>query len=32
MTDERMLWKWNTLIRFEHFPNINPVLSNVAEL
>jgi hypothetical protein len=28
----RMLWKGTALIRFAHFPTINPVLSNAAQL
>jgi hypothetical protein len=31
-TDERMLWKGNTLMRFAPIPTIISVLSNVAEL
>jgi hypothetical protein len=30
--DNRMLWKWNALMRFTHFPTINSVLSNAADL
>jgi hypothetical protein len=32
VTDDRMLWKWNTHMRFAHFPTINSVISNVAAL
>jgi hypothetical protein len=30
--DDRMLWKWTAVMRFAHFPTINSVLSNAAEL
>jgi hypothetical protein len=30
--DDRMLWKWTTLLRFAHFPTINSVLSIAPEL
>jgi hypothetical protein len=30
--DDRMLWKGTALKRFTHFPTINSVLSNAAEL
>jgi hypothetical protein len=29
--DDRMLWKWNALMRFAPFPTINSVLSNAGE-
>jgi hypothetical protein len=32
VTDDRILWKWNTLMRFAHFSTIHSVLSNAAEL
>jgi hypothetical protein len=32
VTDHRTLWKWNALMRFAPFPNINSVLSNPGEL
>jgi hypothetical protein len=32
VTDDRKLWKWTTPMRFAHFPSINSVISNVAEL
>jgi hypothetical protein len=30
--DDRLLWKWTALMRFAHFPNINSILTNAAEL
>jgi hypothetical protein len=27
-----MLWNWNALMRFAHFPTINSILSNASEL
>jgi hypothetical protein len=32
LPDDRMLWKWTNLMRFAHFPTINSVFSNAAEL
>jgi hypothetical protein len=32
LPDDRMLWKGNALMWFEHFPSINSILSNAAEL
>jgi hypothetical protein len=32
LTDDRMLWKGTTLMRFAPFPTINSVFSNVADL
>jgi hypothetical protein len=32
LPNDRMLWKRTSLIRFAHFPTINSVFSNAAEL
>jgi hypothetical protein len=32
MPDDRMLWKWNTLKQYSHFPTIYSVFSNAAGL
>jgi hypothetical protein len=32
LPDDRMLWKWTSLMRFAHISTINSVLSNAAEL
>jgi hypothetical protein len=32
LPDERMLWKWTTLMRFSNFPTINSGFANAAEL
>jgi hypothetical protein len=32
VTDDRMLWKWTTLMRFAPLSNINSFFSNVADL
>jgi hypothetical protein len=32
LPDDRMLWKWTALMRFEPFPTLSSVSSNAAEL